>query len=102
MIMHFGKIWQRSADAMSASGRAAAAGLPVLGPRPLKIEREQAGEGVLGRNVLGPAVSRGAGAVERVMGVGEPARALVVEVGERPLLGLDRRLGCPWPAIFVR
>jgi hypothetical protein len=59
----------------------------------LKIEREQAGEGLLGRNVLGPAVSGGDGAVEGVMRVGEPTRALVVEIGEGALLELDRRLG---------
>jgi hypothetical protein len=50
----------------------------------LEVEREQAGEGVLGRNVLRPAVSGRDGAVERVVGVGEPARALVIEIGERP------------------
>jgi hypothetical protein len=65
----------------------------LLGAGPFEVEREQTGEGVLGRNVLGPAVSGGDGPVERVVGVGEPARALVIEIGERPLLEFDRRLG---------
>ena len=61
---------------------------------PFEVEGEQAGdEGVLGRNVPGPAASGGDRAVERVVGVGEPARALVIEIGERPLLAFDRRLG---------
>ena len=38
-----------------------------------------------------PAVGGCDGAVEGVVGVGEPARALVVEIGERALLQLDRR-----------
>ena len=61
-------------------------------PGPFEVEREQAGEGVVGGNVLGPAVGGGDGAVERVMGVGEPARALIVEIGQRALVELRRRL----------
>ena len=45
----------------------------LLLPRPCEIERQQAGERVLGRNVLRPAIRGGDGAVERIMGVGEPA-----------------------------
>jgi hypothetical protein len=42
-----------------------------------EVERERAGEGLLGRNVLGPAVSGGGGdgAVEGVMREAKPARA---------------------------
>lgn len=65
---------------------------PLLPPRPLQIQGEQAGERVLGRNVLGPTVGGGDGAVERVVGVGEPTRALIVEIGQGALLELDRRL----------
>jgi len=45
--------------------------------RSFEVEREQAGEGLLGRNVLGPAVSGGGGdgAVEGVMREAKPARA---------------------------
>jgi hypothetical protein len=43
--------------------------------RSFEVEREQAGEGLLGRNVLGPAVSGGDGAVEGVMREAKPARA---------------------------
>src|SRR3984957_10279122 len=57
--------------------------LPLLRLRPLEIEREQAAQGVLGRNVLRPAIRPGDGAVERLVGVGEPARTLVVEIGQR-------------------
>ena len=48
--------------------------------RAFEIEREEARACILGRNVIGPAVSGGHGAVDRLVGVGEPARALVVEV----------------------
>ena len=65
----------------------------LLRLRPFEIEREQAGEGVVGGDVLRPAVSGGDGPVEGRVGVGEPARALVVEIGERALLELDRGLG---------
>ena len=54
----------------------------------LEVERQQALQRVLGRDVLRPAVGGGDGAVERVVGVGEPARALVVEVGQRARLEL--------------
>ena len=62
-----------------------------MDPRPFEVEPQKAGEGVVVRNVLGPAVSGGDGAIEGVMGVGEPARALVIEVGERPRLEHERR-----------
>ena len=51
----------------------------MLGPSlgAFKVEREQAGEGIPGRDVLRPAVGGGYGAVERVVGVGnidQPSR----------------------------
>jgi hypothetical protein len=46
---------------MSARGRSIYA-------RPFQIEREQAGEGVVGRNMLGPAVNGVTAWGERVMG----------------------------------
>jgi hypothetical protein len=58
----------------------------------LQVEREQALQRVVRRNVLGPTVGARHGAVERVVRVGEPARALVVEVGQRALLEPGRRL----------
>ncbi len=44
----------------------------LLRSRPFEAEPEQAGEGVVGGNVLGPAVGGGNGAVQRVMGGGKP------------------------------
>jgi hypothetical protein len=64
-------------------------GTEALFARPFEVERQQAGERVLGRNILRPAIRRGHGSVERVMGVGEPARTLVIEVGRRALFELE-------------
>jgi hypothetical protein len=57
-----------------------------------EIERQQALQRVLDRDVFRPAVGARDGAVERVVRVGKPARALVVEGGQRALLELDRGL----------
>ena len=62
----------------------------------LEVEGEQARQRLLGRDVLRPAVGGGDGAVEFVMRVGEPARTLVVEIGQRALFELDGRLGALW------
>jgi hypothetical protein len=61
----------------------------------LQVERQQALQRVVGRDVFRPAVGGGDGSVEGVVRVGQPARALVVEVGQRALFELDRRLDGP-------
>jgi hypothetical protein len=62
-------------SATRSSSSAWIADLRLLCRRPFEIEREQAGEGVVGGNVLGPAAGGGDGPVGRVTGVGELARS---------------------------
>jgi hypothetical protein len=66
----------------------------------LLIEAEQARQDFIvreqpGAPVVAPAVSLGHGFIERGMGVCQPLRARVVEVGEGALLDLLRRLLVP-------
>src|SRR5947208_15474412 len=53
-----------------------------------QIERQQLRQRVLLRNVGRPAVGCGDGGIEVAVRIGEPLRALIVEVGERALLEL--------------
>ena len=74
------------ARVMGAEGR----NPPSAGGRsgPLEVELEQPAQDLVvghGGAVVGPAVGDGDGLVEGLVGVGEPGRALVVEVGEGAL-----------------
>ena len=58
-----------------------------------EVEFKQLRQSVFFGNVRGPAVGGGHGGVEIAMGVDEPLRALIVEVGQRALAQLRGRHG---------
>ena len=76
--------------AMESLARRAPLGLAaVFMPRAtLEIEGEELCQRLFGRNILGPAIGGGDGAVERFMRIGELLRALIIETCERTLLEL--------------
>ena len=59
----------------------------------LQVERQQLGQSLLVRDPRVPPVSRRHGGIEGGMGVGEPLRAVVVQVGQRAGLQRLLRLG---------
>ncbi len=58
---------------------------PSLAAAPGRLSSSNRASAVLGRSILRPAIGGGDGAIEVGVRVGEPLRALIVEIGQRAL-----------------